>query len=289
MKKYFASPEFLAHKDEVAAVVAEYNDLSGYVDEIKAKGQFNIGESSTGNQAHLASFQNTSAYNYRRDRNVAQLGLKNVHNTSLQVVRNAAIDPIKYLIKYFGIESSEEKLAEIESLGDSYARLQNAVENLRAREASISYSIAPPKFILKHYLKQFREQIGLSIPPLSVPYPVYSFEYVSAGGNSSQTTKIELNSQSIDALIETISAKIKFKKSAAGQRSLMTAAFREYIKNRDGYACKICQVSVQDEQHLLLEVDHIQPVSRGGLSVESNLQTLCWKCNRTKSNKTATA
>jgi 5-methylcytosine-specific restriction endonuclease McrA len=34
-----------------------------------------------------------------------------------------------------------------------------------------------------------------------------------------------------------------------------------------------------------LEVDHIKPVSKGGLSIETNLQTLCWRCNRTKSNK----
>ena len=28
------------------------------------------------------------------------------------------------------------------------------------------------------------------------------------------------------------------------------------------------------------------PVSRGGMSTPDNLQTLCWRCNRTKSNKT---
>ncbi|WP_256948040.1 HNH endonuclease [Streptococcus pneumoniae] len=27
------------------------------------------------------------------------------------------------------------------------------------------------------------------------------------------------------------------------------------------------------------------PVSKGGLSTPDNLQTLCWKCNRSKSNK----
>ena len=32
-------------------------------------------------------------------------------------------------------------------------------------------------------------------------------------------------------------------------------------------------------------MDHIVPVSKGGCTVEDNLQTLCWKCNRAKSNK----
>lgn len=65
----------------------------------------------------------------------------------------------------------------------------------------------------------------------------------------------------------------------------MTVSLRESIKSRDGYTCKTCQISVADEPHLLLEVDHIIPVSKGGLSIEANLQTLCWKCNRTKSNR----
>ena len=41
-------------------------------------------------------------------------------------------------------------------------------------------------FILKHYLRQFRDQIGLAVPPIEIPYPIYKFQYVSAGGNSSQ-------------------------------------------------------------------------------------------------------
>lgn len=34
-----------------------------------------------------------------------------------------------------------------------------------------------------------------------------------------------------------------------------------------------------------LEVDHIIPVSKGGKTVMTNLQALCWDCNRGKSNK----
>ena len=34
-----------------------------------------------------------------------------------------------------------------------------------------------------------------------------------------------------------------------------------------------------------VEIDHIIPVSRGGLTTESNLQTLCWRCNRSKGAK----
>jgi hypothetical protein len=208
-----------------------------------------------------------------------------VHNAGLQVVRNAKADPIKYLIKYFDIAATEEKLAEVEELGESVSRLESAVQNLKRREKAVETVAAPPGYITRFFLKEFQEKIGLSIPALEVPYPIYKFQYVSAGGNSSQETTVKLDSITIDSLIETMSEKIKFKKSAAGQRSLMTANFRNYIKTRDKFECKYCSVSISKEPNLLLEVDHIKPVSKGGLSVETNLQTLCWRCNRTKSNK----
>ena len=133
------------------------------------------------------------------------------------------------------------------------------------------------------------KHVGVELSPITVPYPVYLFEYVSAGGNSSQRTTVTLNTPTIDALIETLSQKIRWRKSAAGQRALMTSKLRNSIKTRDNHTCRYCSVSLAAEPHLLLEVDHIIPVSRGGLSTPDNLQTLCWRCNRTKSNKVQSA
>lgn len=284
-KRYFASPEFLSHKEEIAAVVAEHNEVANYIQEIQSNREFQIGVSDSGANSHLASFENTSKFAYKRDKNSIDYGSKFVHNASLQVVRNASIEPIKYLIKYFDISATEEKLNEIETLGESISRLENAIKNLEERGEEITGSFAPPKFILKHYLEEFQSQVGLEVPSLQVPYSVYSFEYQSAGGNSGQKTSIKLDSQTIDRLVETLAEKIKFKKSAAGQRALMTAKLRGWIKERDQFTCKICKISTNDEAHLLLEVDHIKPVSKGGQSIEENLQTLCWKCNRTKASK----
>lgn len=282
--RYFASDEFLAHKQQLAAIVSEHNEIANYAAEIRNSGSFQLGASATGRQSHLASSQNTSQHNYRRDRNVANYQMSNVHNCSLQVVRNADVEPIKYLMKYFHITADETHLADVEGLGDDIARLEGAVANLHAREASITLSFNPPAFILKHYTDEFMAQVGVTLSPIEVPYPIYVFEYVSAGGNSAQRTTVTLNTQTIDALVETMSQKIRWRRSAAGQRALMTARLRESIKARDGYACRQCAISVAAEPHLLLEVDHIIPVSRGGLSTVENLQTLCWKCNRSKSN-----
>ncbi|ETZ52812.1 HNH endonuclease family domain protein [Mycobacterium avium MAV_120709_2344] len=103
-ERYFGSEEFLAHKKKIASVVAEHNEVADYVSEIRSGGSFRLGASSAGAQAHLASFQNTSHWNYRRDRNVANYEAPDVHNCSLQVVRNAKADPLKYVMKYFGIK-----------------------------------------------------------------------------------------------------------------------------------------------------------------------------------------
>ncbi|MDQ1609656.1 MAG: hypothetical protein QOE16_2388 [Microbacteriaceae bacterium] len=282
--RYFGSEHFQTLKAEIAAVVAEHNDVVTYVQEIRSQGSFELGASSTGQHAHLAAFENTSAWNNRRDRNVAEYA-RHVHNASLQVVRNASTDPIKYLMKYFGIKADQVTLVDVQRVAGDISRLEAAVANVKGREADITAKINPPAFILKHYREEFWNQVGVQLSPISVPYPQYKFQYTSAGGNTGQTTSVQLNTPTLEALSETLVDKIRWTKSAAGQRALMTAKLRGQIKERDRYACLRCWVSLAAEPHLLLEVDHITPVSKGGLSTPENLQTLCWRCNRAKGAK----
>ncbi|AFR48477.1 hypothetical protein [Gordonia sp. KTR9] len=141
-------------------------------------------------------------------------------------------------MKYFHVRPDEPTLAEVEKLSEDVARLENAVHNLHQREASITRWIDPPKFILKHYMAEFMQHVGVRLSPITVPYPEYLFEYVSAGGNSSRRARITLNTPTIDALIGTLAQKIRYRKSAAGQRALMTGKLREFIKSRDNYACR---------------------------------------------------
>ena len=58
-------------------------------------------------------------------------------------------------------------------------------------------------------------------------------------------------------------------------------SMRAAVLVRDGGRCRKCRRSIK------LEMDHIVPVSKGGKTEESNLQTLCRRCNRVKSKKLA--
>ncbi len=279
--KYFKSDEFNQLRGASAALVREHNDIVDYIRAMRAEGSFELGHSASGQHAHLAHFGNTSSWNYQRDRHVASYA-PNTHNASLQVVRSASREPLKYLMKYFNIRADVETLADVQRLALEVSRLEEAVRNVKQREAVIQSKIHPPQFILDRYASEFWNKVGVELSPITVPYQTYIFEYVSAGGNSGQQTTITLNTPTLDALSTTLDGKIRWVKSAAGQRALMTAALREAIKKRDSYTCQSCSLSVAREPNLLLEIDHIIPVSRGGLSQEDNLQTLCWRCNRAK-------
>lgn len=94
---------------------------------------------------------------------------------------------------------------------------------------------------------------------------------------------VETDNKRIDPKIwETLTKeqKIAFRKH---ERNRMTPKLRTKIKIRDNYTCKCCGRHMPDG--FGVHIDHIIPISKGGLSVEENLQVLCIDCNLKKSNK----
>lgn len=66
------------------------------------------------------------------------------------------------------------------------------------------------------------------------------------------------------------------------RRSGLSLKLRWEVLTRDQRRCVICGVSAKDG--VVLEVDHIIPVSKNGPDELENLQTLCCDCNRGKSD-----
>ena len=59
---------------------------------------------------------------------------------------------------------------------------------------------------------------------------------------------------------------------------------RFIVMQNDNLKCRICGRSPATDQSIELEIDHIEPWSKGGETVIENLQTLCSVCNGGKSN-----
>lgn len=72
---------------------------------------------------------------------------------------------------------------------------------------------------------------------------------------------------------------IKKKRRIIACRVTQMKTVRETVFMRDNYKCKYCGSNEK------LTVDHIIPVDQGGKDEFSNFQTLCLRCNSSKSNK----
>jgi 5-methylcytosine-specific restriction enzyme A len=64
-------------------------------------------------------------------------------------------------------------------------------------------------------------------------------------------------------------------------RKPLGAKLRLLILERDHFKCQLCGKTAKETR---LEVDHIVPVARGGKDSLENLHTICFDCNRGKSD-----
>jgi superfamily II DNA or RNA helicase/5S rRNA maturation endonuclease (ribonuclease M5) len=63
---------------------------------------------------------------------------------------------------------------------------------------------------------------------------------------------------------------------------MLTDEVKRQIISRDNFTCLCCGKNRKSGKRIRLEVDHILPISMGGKSDITNLQTLCVKCNAVK-------
>ncbi len=283
---YYSSEKFKEIKQSIQEHIDNCNELNHHIEELKGS-YINIKSYDYGS----GSMQDASNYNFKRKEWSNEVKNNYIYNCSASVCKNAGNQPLKYLCKYFDIKKTDESLSQFENVLNNFAAAEEGKTLLLNQRdltlSDIESSIPWPinTFSKKRLIRELGfEEIDLS----DLYFPTYTFQYVSAGGNSSMKSEFKLNIENLDKLIIYLSDLIKYKKSIQGQRALMTSGLREKIKVRDDYTCQICTLSTSDEKNLLLEIDHIHPLSKGGITAEDNLQTLCWRCNRSKGAKILT-
>lgn len=280
---YFRGEKFGAIKETIQNHIRDCNDLNDHIEELKSTALV-VNRTDYGE----AVYHDNSRWNVKRDALKKQVYAPYICECSRTVCDNARREPFKYICKYFGIKADEETLGKFETALNDFSAAEDGKTALKAEREAILESISAdiPWVIKKFSQKQLEKNLGFEEVDFSTLYfPKYEFKYTSAGGNTGTTYDIVMDIDNLNRFVVYLSEKIKFSKSAAGQRALMTSKLRQHIKERDHYTCRHCGVSTADEPHLLLEIDHIVPVSKGGLTTEDNLQTLCWRCNRSKGDK----
>ncbi len=210
---------------------------------------------------------------------------------SKTVFSSAENNPLEYIVKHFypNRSSYPEQIQKLHHLVEELETLRDAkriIDNYRSDYQQ--YLGEVPSYVIKEDEAGFYSRLGFANLDESVLTVEYTFTYTSDGGMAQRSFSVPMTEELIIALIETLQSKLSAKSFAEEQRRLMTRKLREFIKERDDFTCSYCGNSTHKEPNLLLEIDHILPVAKGGYTVEDNLQTLCWKCNRSKSDKILT-
>ena len=283
---YFRTRGFKAIKREIEVYTKECNELNDHIEDMKSvdlgfrskyKSNLNYSRSKKGKgkKNHLEDLINCDSRTYI-------LGDK-------RRFRKVFDDTISSFCKFFTVEINKETLEKLEKTLNDFLAVEEGKKLLERQRNEIIKKIRKelPYFIRRFTgIQRLSRKLGFKDIDLKDSYfPTYTFGYISPRGVKDDYHDFILNIQNLNELIKYLSQKIKFKKSVAGQRALMTPKLREKIKERDGYTCQICGLSNKDEPNLLLEIDHIIPLSKGGMTTEGNLQTLCWRCNRSKGAK----
>lgn len=207
---------------------------------------------------------------------------------SAAVFASAENDPINYVIKLFYTDKEKypEQIQALQTLIEELETLKEAKNIIEQHKLEYQqYLTEVPQFIMDLDKDGFYAKLGFANISEEVLTVEYKFIYTSNGGFAQRSFTVPMTEENIIELIKILENKLTYTAFAKEQRALMTSKLRQFIKERDNYTCRYCGNSTYKEPNLLLEIDHIIPIKKGGCTVEDNLQTLCWRCNRTKSSK----
>ena len=184
---------------------------------------------------------------------------------------------------YENFKTIKNKITENIQKNNIYISKCNAIKSTITQEDCKKFRTRYKKFI--RYEKSLFRNLLLS--PVVNTKIVIELTYTSPQGRNHYSKSDIYYFSSFAHAFEKQTSLINQKKTQQYQiqieRSKMTDSLRYDILKRDNFRCQICGATANDG--LRLHVDHIIPVSKGGKTIESNLRTLCERCNLGKSNK----
>lgn len=279
--EYYDSPSFLKIKETCEALMSSQREFNEYINEkIQSISQL------FGTRVVRNETVHDDEYNYIRPYKKTITPF--TAEVSATVFASAENSPLEYIVKYFypnkkaypkQIQNLYQLVEELETLRDA----KQIIENYKTEYQQYLGDV--PAFIMENDEAGFYSRLGFANIDESVLTVEYKFSYTSGGGLAQRSFTVPMTEETIAELINVLESKLTASAFAKEQRALMTKKLRESIKERDNFTCCNCGNSTHVEPNLLLEIDHIIPVAKGGQTVADNLQTLCWKCNRAKGDK----
>lgn len=279
--EYYESPDFLKIKETCEALMSSQREFNEYInDKVQSISRL------FGTRVVRNETINEDEYNYIRPYKKTITPF--TAEVSATVFASAENNPMEYIVKYFypNKKSYPEQIQNLYRLVEELETLRDAkqiIENYKAEYQQ--YLGGVPDFIMENDKAGFYSRLGFATVDESVLTVEYKFSYTSGGGMARRSFTLPMTEENISELIKVLESKLTASAFAKEQRILMTKKLRDLIKRRDNFTCCNCGNSTYVEPNLLLEIDHIIPVAKGGRTVEENLQTLCWKCNRAKGAK----
>lgn len=279
--EYYDSQDFKKIKDTCNSLMESQRDFNEYINEKAQSISSLFGSRIVRNETEV-----NDEYNYIRPYKKSITPF--TAEVSSAIFASAENNPLEYIVKYFypnkelypdQIQKLQLLVEELETLKDAKQIIENYKKDYQ------QYLTDVPSFIMENDEDGFYERLGFANISESVLTVEYKFSYTSGGGMAQRSFTIPMTEETIVELVNMLQGKLTMSAFAKEQRNMMTSKLRQLIKERDNYTCKFCGNSTFAEPNLLLEIDHIIPVAKGGCTVEDNLQTLCWKCNRQKSSK----
>ena len=278
---YYESPAFFKIKNLCETLMSSQREFNEYINEKVQSISKLFGTRVVRNET-----TNNDEYNYIRPYKKTITPF--TAEVSATVFASAENSPLEYVVKNFypNKKSYPEQIQKLQLLLEELETLRDAkqiIENYKSEYQQYLGDV--PDFIMKNDESGFYSRLGFADIDEGLFAVEYKFVYTSGGGMAQRSFTVPMTEETIVELIKALESKLTAGAFAKEQRALMTRKLREHIKKRDNYTCCNCGNSTHVEPNLLLEIDHIIPVAKGGCTVEENLQTLCWKCNRAKSDK----